>query len=98
MTRHDAGFAVPATELEVLRCELEDIEIRKSIANFRGSFVGEHILVPPMSGPPLRRNSTFRDHILAGGWRDAGVWKSAVSRRALSFEIEESLKAFSSWR
>lgn len=86
MTRHDAsraGLAVPTREPEVPISELEDIEIRKSIANFRGSFVGEHNLVPPTtSGAPLRRKSTFRDRItpLAGGWRDVGIWKSAVSR------------------
>lgn len=85
ITRHDAsraGLAVPAGELEVPRNELEDIEIRKSIANFRGSFVGEHNLVPPTSRAPLRRKSTLRDRItpLAGGWRDVGIWKSAVSR------------------
>lgn len=89
MTRHDAsraGLAVPTREHEVPRNELEDIEIRKSIANFRGSFVGEHNLVPPTtSGAPLGRKSTFRDRItpLAGGWKDAGIWKSAVSRETI---------------
>lgn len=91
MTRHDASRAVlaaPAAELGVPRSELGDIEIRKSIANFRGSFVGEHNLFPPSSGAPLHRKPTIRDRVapLAGGWRDVGVWKSAVSRRELSLK------------
>lgn len=108
MTRHDAsraGLAVPTREPEVPISELEDIEIRKSIANFRGSFVGEHNLVPPaISGEPLRRKSTFRDRItpLAGGWRDVGIWKSAVSRGDSppppSLKLGNQLKAFSLWR
>lgn len=92
MTRHDtsrAGLAAPATEHGVPGSELEDIEIRKSIANFRGSFVGEHNLVPPSSGAPLRRKPTIRDRIapIAEGWKDVGVWKSAVSRRERSLKL-----------
>lgn len=83
-TRHDAseaGLAVPATELGLPRSELDDIELRRSIAQFRGSFVGEHNIVPPSSGATLRRHPTIRDRIapLSEGWRDVGVWKSAVS-------------------
>lgn len=84
MTRLDA-----TRQLEVHGSELEHIEIRKSIANFRGSFVGEHNLVAPTSGAPLRRKSTLRDRItpLAEGWRDVGVWKSAVSRHEFSLKL-----------
>ena len=92
MTRHDAsraGLAAPAAKLGGPRSELEDIEIRKSIANFRGSFVGAHNLVPPSSGAPLHRKPTIRDRVapLARGWRDVGVWKSAVGRRELSLKF-----------
>lgn len=92
MTRHDAsraGLAVPARELEAPGNELEEIEIRKSIANFRGSFVGEHNLVSPTSGAPSRRKPTFRDRItpIAGNLRDVGIWKSAVSRGELSLKL-----------
>ncbi|MCJ1349987.1 hypothetical protein MMC31_008230 [Peltigera leucophlebia] len=82
MTRHDvseAGLTVPPAGLGVPRSQTEDIEVRKSIAHFRGSFVGEHNLVPPSSGATLRRHPTIRDRIapLSEGWRDVGVWKSA---------------------
>lgn len=92
MTRHDAsraGLAAPAAKIEVPRSELEDIEVRELIANFRGSFVGAHNLVPPSSGAPLHRKPTIRDQVapLAVGWRDVGIWKSAVSRRELSLKF-----------
>lgn len=95
MTRHDvseAGLTVPPAGLGVPRSQTEDIEVRKSIAHFRGSFVGEHNLVPPSSGATLRRHTTIRDRIapLSEGWRDVGVWKSAVSRYELCLKFENS--------
>ena len=63
------------------RIELGDGETTQPIANFRGSFVVDHLGDLPVSatGHPKRKSRLQRGiAYFRGGWNDTGLWKSAV--------------------
>lgn len=61
------------------RIELGNGESTEPIANFRGSFVIDH-LEDGFAGydSTANRKSRLRDWFFGDGWGDVGIWKSAV--------------------
>lgn len=57
----------------------EDFEIRSSIANFRGSFVINHLADSPTAPIPGERKAKIMGWIVPFGenWNSVGIWKSS---------------------